>query len=377
MPPTFETVVVTRQPKTSAGSGGRGGGGGSGGRGGGGGGGGNDEDDDDDDIVSKCDDFERCAAADENGDGLSVHYVEATPVRVLAANTGSVAILGTTAKCKPTAGGGGGGGDTSAASVEQPRPDDPSSEPGGGQLVVETRYVEATAVRTLAAETGSIAILGTTADPKPSAAQVKGDGDDTGSVHYVEATAVRHLAAETGTIAILASTAAVSGTVAGLEPREDEPAAAAAAAMELMPVGVREVLDCAGPGRRETAADDGDGERTTVDDDPRIPLPVIYAMETKPHDGVTSKTKSFSCLTEKRTMPPRSTTTDGVMNLGGGPTATDDDDGFARKPLVRQSNETRRQRGDNGSDDSDDFSVFEGWTVPVFAKCRPAKCKSK
>lgn len=347
MPPTFETVVVTRQPKASAGGGGGG-------------------DEDADDVVSKCDDFERYAAADENGDGLSVHYVEATPVRVLAANTGSVAILGTTAKCKPT-----GVVDDTSATVEQPRPDDQTSRPAG-QLVVETRYVEATAVRTLAAETGSIAILGTTADPKPAPAKGDDDDDDTGSVHYVEATAVRHLAAETGTIAILASTAVSGAAAAGREPREEEPAAA----MELMPVGVREVLDCVGPERETTGPDDGERERTIDDADPRIPLPVIHAMEMKPHDGMTTKTISFSCLSEKRVMPPRSTTTDGVMSLGGGSAATVDD-GTARKPLVRQSNENRRQRGDNDSDDSDDLSVFEGWTVPVFAKCRPAKCKSK
>lgn len=328
---------------------------------------------DEDEIACKCDNFEKYAT-DENGDNHSIHYVEATAVRRLAANTSSVAILGTTAKCKSL-----GDSPTAHQPLSERQKTWPSAAdadlPKPSQLVVETRYVEATAVRTLAAETGSIAILGTTADPKPQQENKIAKEEETGSVHFVEATAVRHLAAETGTIAILASTAAAAASP--LQRSEDD-----RDDLELMPVGVREVLDSepieVHGQKREIVPDDkqengGEQDKNawTLDCDPQIPLPVVYALGmksgTRGFDD-TFKTQSFASSSEKRGLPPRSITTDGV-NPGGGSAF----EAFSRKPLVRQSNEACEQ------DENDYLTLIDGWipTIPVFAKCPPAKAKSK
>jgi len=319
---------------------------------------------DDDEVACKCDDFDKYAT-EENGDNHSVHYVEATAVRRLAADTSSVAILGTTAKCKSLC-------DSPPARRPLTKKQNtwPSAVAGNlpkkpPQLAVETRYVEATAVRTLAAETGSIAILGTTADPKPRQERETADGGETGSVHYVEATAVRTLAAETGTIAILASTAAAGASPSG-DGRDDDP--------ELMPVGVREVLDSEPGevrGRKRERVLDGrpenggelDENARTIGRGPQVPLSVVRAMGMK--SGTPSLAPSSS---EKRGLPPRSVTADGA-NPGGGSAL----EAFSRKPLVRQSNEACER------DENDYLALIDGWTptIPVFAKCPPAKAKSK
>ncbi|XP_050529644.1 uncharacterized protein LOC126899130 isoform X2 [Daktulosphaira vitifoliae] len=184
----------------------------------------------------------------EDDDKLSIHYVEATAVRTLAANTGSVAILGTTAKCKQP--------------LEVADNDLSSQKPH-----IEVCYVEATACRKLAAETGSIAILGTTADPKlPLNVSVKKD-DDIGSIHYVEATAVRQLAAETGTIAILASTATTKSQSSELNISEDN------VSVSEIPVGVSEILNS--PKTEYEFKNTNQSENIDAD---LIPIPVL-AME--------------------------------------------------------------------------------------------------
>lgn len=384
VPPTFETVVVTRQPKKSSKTAehqehAR--------RSAGGNDDGDDDDDDDDDIVSKCDDFEKYAQ-DENADSASIHYVEATAVRTLAANTGSVAILGTTAKCKSA-------GSSPAVrqspvdrqqtwspTTSQQQPQQPKS-PTVQQPQLETRYVEATAVRTLAAETGSIAILGTTADPKAkrTAAEKKPD-DDAGSIHYVEATAVRHLAAETGSIAILASTAAVSGVSQSRQqppqtPQPPPPAESTADVVagpdhdpdaDRIPVGVREVLDSE-PGAATGPPDTEPEQRDLPDDvDPQIPLPVIYAMEMKPTAENALNTATSPSDT-RSVSPPRSATVDDGLVAASSDSST-------RKPLLRQSNKTSEQK-ENDDDVALSSDTWMPSQVPVFAKCPPAKSKSK
>ncbi|XP_050444056.1 uncharacterized protein LOC126847721 isoform X2 [Adelges cooleyi] len=182
-------------------------------------------------------------SVDSDADGLSIRYVEATAVRTLAANTGSVAILGMT------------------ANVRTPNDSPSRVRPSTSTYLPEVRYVEATACRTLAAETGSIAILGTTADPKATR------NEDAGSVHLVEATAVRQLAAETGTIAILASTAAGVNRPIGSEVTGD-----------VIPVGVSEALDSHGnPPESECRQSNPGGG-----DEPMIPETVAQAMEQEP-----------------------------------------------------------------------------------------------
>lgn len=318
--------------------------------------------DDNDDIVTKCRDFDQYAI-EEDVDNLSIHFVEATATRTLAANTGSVAILGTTAKCKSVG---------SSPAIRQSTTADKqdtklavSSEIVGSksQPQLRSRFVDATAVRTLAAETGSIAIIGVTATPNPDVEipPEKGRGS-AGSIHYVEATAVRHLAANTGSIAILSSTAIQQ---LAIKDKDD---------FDCIPVGVREVLDSE-PGKllqnqeqelkqeqemKEEQETKEKLEKEQLDSDPQIPLPVIYAMEMKPIAQVPDNVfKPVSA--EKHILPPRSMTIDSAIpgrnSAFGAP---------SRKPLLRQSHET----GDKDND---------GWLpqIPVFAKCLPAKSKSK
>lgn len=353
MPPTFETVV-TRQPKKSEygkdeGAAKRSAGDGH-------------DKDSDDDVTSKCDDFERHALEEgggdnDNDDNHSVHYVEATAVRTLAANTGSVAILGTTAKCKSVDG---------SPSISRPSANRQSTwSPSRtafapvacskSQPQLEVRYVEATAVRTLAADTGSIAILGTTADPRPWSAD---RNEDTGSVRY--------LGAETGSIGTLASTAAVAAKQAESAGRSD---------LDFIPVGVREVLDSE-PGelqQREEDRPEGElaGQRDGLEKQPLIPLPVVYAMEMKPADEIFKTMKSI----DRPQYSPESATIIVDDDDDEGATVSGSvSDAASRRPLIRQSNKTNDQTADN-----EDISLPDGWMpkVPVFAKCPPAKSKSK
>lgn len=101
------------------------------------------------------------------------------------------------------------------------------------------------------------------------------DGGEAGSVHYVEATAVRHLAAETGTIAILSSTASPSKQQRNQISFDVDD-------LSRLPVGVRERLDSepGWPTPPENKRPEFDGYH------PLIPLPVIRALESDP-DGQT------------------------------------------------------------------------------------------
>lgn len=371
MPPTFDTVVVTRQPQKSKSAKDEAAVGRSTG-----------DEDGDDDVASKCEDFERHALEHggvngvDDDDSHSVHFVDATAVRTLAANTGSVAILGTTAKCKSVDG---------SPAVHHPlserqRTWSPTalSEQvacSKSQPQLEVRYVEATAVRTLAADTGSIAILGTTADPKPQPnkpSSATKDADAAGMVHYVQATAVRHLAAETGSIAILASTAAVPATGQQASGHND---------FDLIPVGVREVLDSE-PGKQQQPRkheNRPEGEPQTEQQEepgqrPLIPLPVIYAMEMKPGitmetEGIFKTVKSSSVEKPHYSQVESTTLDDGDM----GAMSSWMSDASSRRPLIRQTNKTSDQS------DIDYILSSDVWMpkVPVFAKCPPAKSKSK
>lgn len=305
-------------------------------------------------ITTNCDNFEKYAY-DENDDRHSIHYVEATAVRTLAANTGSVAILGTTAKCKSV---------DNSPGVHQPLAErqqtwSPSSPSGTNKPLpqVETRYVEATAVRTLAADTGSIAILGTTADPKPQSQKKTESKEETGSIHYVEATAVRQLAAETGSIAILAST-----VVPQKISNDDQ------VDFDDIPMGVREVLDSE-PGQLQQQ----ENAEADVDDASNIPLPVIYAMEMK--SGVRDSEEIANNMTQsssfdKNSFSQQSTTTDSTVSENhAGQTS------LSRKPLVRQSNANINR--DQQEIDNDTSSIVPNLNTPIFAKCVPIKSNSK
>lgn len=335
---------------------------------------------DDDDVVSRCDDFE-AFAQDEDADKRSLHFVKATAVRSLAAQTGSVAILATTAQRNVAD-----GSSSLEGEQETSLPSSPTQRAAAGSQL-QSRYVEATAVRHLVAETGSIAVLSTTADPVPKKpdAETTSDGDggkddaETGSIHYVEATAVRKLAAETGSIAILSFTAANGQPAKTVQETDD---------VNRIPVGVAEVLDSE-PGERQEEQQEGNEEeqdqkqdvRIVDDDDLEIPLPVIYAMEMKPDAQIPEKTSplskpvSLSSSFEKHGLPPRSMTTDGGHpTVATEPDSVDETASATRNPFVRQSNESQDQ---NEIEDSVLEDLLWIPKIPVFAKCMPAKSKSK
>lgn len=292
-----------------------------------------DEDDDDDDIVAKCDDFDKYAL-EENADGRSLHLVEATAVRTLVANSGSVAILGTTAKCKSL--GSSPAVHQSSLTVDRQHTWSPSSRSPivGSRSHPELQKTDRQVTVTADAEPFEIPVETIYSKLEPEMRTDNGVGMPE-PIRFVKATAVRYLAAETGSIAILASTAVQQ------PPAED--------VTDRMPVGVREVLDSE-PG--EQLGEQPDRESVVPRDfDPRIPLPVVLAMEAKPGDGLVSSDRIFRPIE------------------GAVPGCSSLVETSTRKPLLRQSNET----GDKYCPSSD------GWTptIPVFAKCLPAKSKSK
>ncbi|XP_060844145.1 uncharacterized protein LOC132924078 isoform X2 [Rhopalosiphum padi] len=342
--PTFETMPVTRQPKKSYNTGisvaddsvhsdveeddvd-------------------NDEDDDDDDIGFRCDDFDRYAM-EVDGDLHSLHFVEATACTTLAANSGTVAILGTTAKCKSA--------DASPANRQRPPLVGSMSQP----MMLESRFVKATAVRKLAAETGTIAVLSSTTEPEPQYVWVPEE-----EAHF----SGRMAACRAGPSGVQSMDAGPSSStqwplqwpVAGDSKKSEN--------LDRIPVGVIEVLDCEPADQcRPTppkARRFPRAKRATRDK--HIPLPVIHAMEMKPNAlGHDDRFKTV-------TVQPPSSDRHGYRPRMAAGSATFDSS--SRKPFVRQSNETREHKFTE-----DDYAAVTDWmaNMPVFAKCPPAKSKS-
>lgn len=294
--PTFETVTVTtQQPRKS-----------------------------DDAVATGCDDFDKYALDADDADGRSLHLVEATAVRTLAASSGSVAILGTTAKCKSLCG-----------SPQQSSADGQRTWPPPVAASKSHPELQRTGGRADAAASFDIPVdtVYSKLEPEPS--------DPT---RYVKATAVRRLAAETGSIAILAASTAVQRRAAAGSPDD----------VDRMPVGVRETLDrepaddgprAPPPDDREPAAAD---QRTPPAADPRTPPPVVHATAD---DRVPAN--SFRPI-------------EGAMLGCSSPVETSS----CRRPFLRQFNETCDKYYSTSADT---------WTptVAVFAKCLPAKSNSE
>lgn len=344
MPPKFETVVVTKQPSKSkittnvevagvchaaqdeaaaaaAENNDRGG------------------------VVLKSKDFDKYTTEvddDEDDDEDEDDNVDdRTAVRTLAANTGSVAILGTTAKCKSPDAPGQQQKPSSAGAVGQP----------------SKKVVAA------AAAAGSQSLL--SPPPPPADVAVDPNGCREVVVYCVEATPIRRLAAETGSIAILASTVVCP-------PRQKTVEDVGSAELDRMPVGVAEALDAA---ERDRPAEAKPEPTTAAEDsDPLIPVPVADAMteEQRPagvpdDDGPALDPEPVpSPAADSET--PRSATTDDDGDL-----CHADSHASSRSPLVRQSNQAADQN------EYDGFSSSDKWfpKVPVFAKCLPPKSKSK
>jgi len=292
----------------------------------------------DDAVATGCDDFDKYAQDEDDADGRSLHLVEATAVRTLAASSGSVAILGTTAKCKSLCG------------SPQPLADRQRTWPPPCRSPVPASKSHPELQRTGRADAAA------SFDIPVDTVYSKLEPDPSDPTRYVKATAVRYLAAETGSIAILAASTAVRRRAAAGSPDD----------VDRMPVGVRETLDrepAAGvreplsSEHREPAADvretlSSEHRQPAAAADPRIPLPVIHAMETKAAD-VQTPANAFRPI-------------EGAMLGCSSPVETS-----SRRPFLRQSNET--------CDKYYSTSDPNAWTptVPVFARCLPAKSKSE
>jgi hypothetical protein len=114
----------------------------------------------------------------------------------------------------------------------------------------------------------------------------------------------------------------------------------------------------------EQREEPGQGE---LEQQPLIPLPVILAMEMKTNAGPKQMFGAAQLSSvEKPQYTPKWMTVD-----GGGDVGTDSVS--SRGSLIRQANNTSDQI------DNEDTSPSDGWMpkIPVFAKCPPAKSKSK
>lgn len=272
-----------------------------------------------------------------------------TAVRTLAANTGSVAILGTTAKCKSRNGAG--------------QPQLPSSAAVDDHQTTNVASVigkleEKVAAIDLQPQFGlSSADLAT--DPNSCREVV---------IYCVEATPIRRLAAETGSIAILVSTVVCPPKGKFVEDVGSEE-------LDRLPVDVVEALDTVERDRSVEAKPRPTTIAESENGDPLIPVPVVNAMTVEHHSTVTvsndhvpePKLKSVPSLTADKEKPHSITT------CCDGDLCHVDSHASSRSPLVRQSIKIADQN------EYDGFSPPDKWfpKVPVFAKCLPPKSKSK
>lgn len=313
--------------------------------------------DDDDIIPIQCDDFDSYAMRD---------FEEPKARNVLAPR--SMATLKKKAKCRSAEGSPANRRhryQTSSSSHSA------SSSPHLGQRppligsvsqpILESRFVKATAVRKLACETGTIAVLSSTAEPLAEPAE---------QCEWEEAERMQALHSSDrldgwGATGSTEESTAVAGRwpmVAGGSGKTD---------LDRIPVGVIEVLDCEPADQCQPTPPKANlfpkAQRSVRDQ--HIPLPVIHAMEMKPnalgHDD------RFKTVTVQ---PPSSDRHGYRPRMKAGSSTFDSS---YRKPFVRQSNDLSRR--DEKSAEDDEYEIIAGWMakIPVFEKCPPAKSKSK
>lgn len=308
--------------------------------------------DSDDDIATKCDDFDRYAMNIDD-DQRSVHYVEATALTTLAANSTSVAILGTTAKCKSAG---------VSSTIQRQRSSSSSlstmSLPSLSQTSLESLNSNMTPVRERASITGTITAV------RPGESQ---------QVWLSEAQWAKHLATKInkkpGRLLVTESFSPPSSPSPFLTSSHHWPMICSSKQSNLdrIPKGVIEVLDCEPVDQRRPPPMKAQrfvkAQRTTRDRN--IPLPVIHAMEMKPNSlGHEDMFKTM------KVQPPSSDRHGCRARMATGSSTFDSS---SRKPFLRQSNESKFRFTE------DDYSAATEWMVnmPVFAKCPPAKSKSK
>lgn len=334
------------------------------------------EEESDDDISIKCDDFEKYIEDDLR----SIHYVEATALTTLAATSSSVAIIGTTAKCKSAGASPGTAKSNPAARSppirrqrsSSPSPSETSLPPGPRPPLIGSVSqpmlvdVKPAPVRELASETRTKVV----ASSRPE--------KETEELWLSEEQWAEHLATKSGHRVIRSLAEDVGPPPPSPSPFSTSahqwplqwPVAGSSKKTNLdrIPVGVIEVLDCEPLDQRRpppTKAQRLPRAQRTGRNDLNIPLPVIHAM------GVKSDSLNHEDLFKTMRVQPSSTDKHGFRSRTG--TGSSTFDSSSRKPFLRQSNETKSRYTE------DEFSAATGWMVnmPVFAKCPPAKSKSK
>ncbi|XP_050064012.1 uncharacterized protein LOC114130554 isoform X3 [Aphis gossypii] len=314
--------------------------------------------DDDDYIPNKCDDFDSYAMRD---------FQEPVKHRHVLAPR-SMATLKKKAKCRSA--------DASPANRRHRyRTSSPShsasSSPHLGQRppligsvsqpVLESRYVKATAVRKLACETGTIAVLSSTAEPLAEPAD-QCEWEEAERMQALHCSNHRDGWGATGP-------AAETFAVAGRWPMMAE-GSGEETDLDRIPVGVIEVLDCEPADQCRPTPPKANlfpkAQRSSRDQ--HIPLPVIHAMEMKPNAlGHDDRFKTV------KVQPPSSDRHGYRSRMAAGSSTFDSS---YRKPFVRQSNDLSRR--DKKSAEDDEYEIIAGWMakMPVFEKCPPAKSKS-
>lgn len=313
-------------------------------------------DDDSDDMSIKCNDFEKYALANED-DTHSVHYVEATALTTLAANSSSVAIIGTTAKCKSAIQRQRSSSSSSTASNLPPEPR-PSLIGSVSKPEVESYCTIDPPLKKLSSQT------------KDTVKKSSNSGGETQVVWLSEEQWTEHLAMKSGHRAIRSLTEDT-----GPPPPSPSPFSkpvnqwplqySKQSNLDRIPFGVIEVLDCEPVDQRRPPPTKAQRRAQQISRDQNIPLPVIHAM------GINKNSLNHEDMFKTMRVQPPSSDRHGFHSRTS--TGSSTFDSCSRKPFVQESNEIKSRYTE------DEFSAATEWMInmPVFAKCPPAKSKSK
>lgn len=330
MPPTLNTLPVTRQPKKT-----------------------NytddksqveyeddddideeEEEDDDDDIITKCDDFDRYAQNENDGNGKSVSYKNTTVDK-----TGSVRLLGSTVRCKSA---------NATTRSQHPPIVGPSSQPQFDSLVnwsSKTSTSRPLAHRlSLKKRPTYVKCANETVDPLPD--------------YHKDS------------MSLIPPSQCHGPPPPSPSPFTPKWPGYGQRSLDRIPARVIEVFEAKPLDQRRWPSSEAQrfpkSQQSTLDK--KIPPPVIRTVEMKPE--ILDHGNLFKIIT----VQPRTDRHDYRLRpMATGSSSTFDSS--TRKPFFRQSNQTKDQINYS----NDDYLDATGWMskMPVFAKCPPAKSKSK
>lgn len=333
------------------------------------------DDDSNDDMSINCNDFEQYALDNED-DTHSVHYVEATALTTLAANSSSVAIIGTTAKCKSGCASPATtkckSADVSAA-IQRQRSSSSSSTASNvpskprppligsvSQPMLESCCTIESPLKELSSQT------------RATVKKSSNSGGETQVIWLSEEEWTKHLAMKSGHRAKWSLTEDT-----GPPPPSPSPFSKSAnqwplqyskqSNLDRIPVGVIEVLDCEPVDQRRPPPTKAQQfpRAQQISRDQKTPLPVIHAM------GIKKNALNHKDMFKTMRVQPPSSDRHGFHSRTS--TGSSTFDSYSQKPFLQQPNETKSRYTE------DEFSAATEWMInmPVFAKCPPAKSKSK